>query len=378
MLLYCLVLIISAGCGGPSMKFQESQSDTELFEHAKTLYEQGEYRSALEYFIYVKENFLRSDYAGLSRFYAGQCYFELEKFDEAVIEYRSFLSFFPNDPNSATAQYRLGVSLFEQALGPDQDQSILQEAFTELLKVAEKYPEDADDVQNAETFLKKVRDRSAEHEYRVARFYRKEKRYKASKNRVLYLMKEYPGTSLYDDALYLLALNYLDLGQKEEGKACLLELLENYPAYEEREKARKRLGDLGEIFIPHSVASSDTAHGNADTSSQEEIPQKEEPIVELSNPETPLSSDSPSGESVGNTALEGYVVLIRDDQVFLNLIREDGVREGMVLEVLRDAKRVGVVRVLEIQEGFSLARIESIESGMTIREDDIVRVLGDE
>jgi outer membrane protein assembly factor BamD len=375
-LLMCgLMLIILAGCAS-SVKIQETQSDTELFEHAKTLYEQGEYKSALEYFLYVKENFLRSNYAGLTRFYAGQCYFDLEKFDEAIVEYRSFLSFFPSDPNAPAAQYKLGASLFELALGPERDQTTIQEALTELQKVAENYPENTEYVQKTEEYLKKVKDRIANYEFLVARFYRKEKRYRASNSRLLFLMKNYPETALYADALHMLALNYLDLDQREEGKDVLVELLEHYPNYEEREKARKKLAALGENYIPQPVEVSDMS--TEDSANRPALAQ-EAPIVDLPKPQGTLPPlETPSVEATSTNVPDGYVVLLRDEQVFINLIHEDGIREGMTLEVLRNARRVGTLRVIEVQEGFSIGQIESIEVNMAIREDDTVRVLGAE
>ncbi len=366
-LMCCLAFILAVGCG-PSVKIPETQSDTELFEYAKTLYDQENYETALEYFLYVKENFLRSSYAGLTRFYAGQCYVKLEKYDEAIVEYKSFLSFFPGDPNAPEAQFKLGVSLFQLALGPERDQTTVQDALAELRKIAENYPDNEEYIQKAEDFLKKVKDSVANYEYLVARFYRKEKRYKASNNRLLFLMKKYPETVLYDDALFMLAQNYLDLDLREEGKEVLLELLENYPSYEEQEKARKKLLALGETYTPQPVEAPEPVREGV------EVPQ-EEPVAELPKPQEPQHAEASASENALQHIPEGYVVLLRGEQVFINLIREDGIQEGMSLEVSREEQLVGSLRVVEVQEGFSICGIESLEQDMTIFEDDKVRVM---
>jgi len=372
-LLCCLALMVPAGCG-QSVKIPQDQSDTELFEHAKTLYEQADYATALEYFLYVKENFLRSSYAGLTRFYAGQCYFALEKYDEAIIEYKSFLSFFPGDPNAPEAQYKLGASLFELARGPELDQTTIQESLTEFQKVAENYPGNAEYIQKTEEFLKKVYDRIANYEYLVARFYRKEKHYTASNKRLLSLRKEYPGTSMDDDALFLLAQNYIDLENPDKAKEALLELLTTYPAFEEQERAREKFQDLGGGNIPEPVEMGDAVKEATDP--RGDVPQ-EEPLVELPNAQEPQRTETPaSSEEELRRIPEGYVVLLRDGQVFINLIHEDGIQEGMLLEVRRGALVVGTLRVVEVQEGFSMCEIESLEQGATIREDDTVRVAG--
>ena len=374
-LLICsLAILLAAGCS-QSVKIPESQSDTELFEQAKASYEQGEYKNALAYFLYVKENFLRSDYAGMTRFYAGQCYYELKNYDEAIIEYKSFISFFPSDPNAAEAQFKLGASLLQLARGPEVDQSTVEEAFAELKKVEENYPENEEIVQKTEDLLNRVKDKIANYEYLVARFYRKEKRYRASNSRILFLMKKYPDTSLYDDALFMMAKNYLDLDMREKGKDALLDLLENYPGYEEREKARKQLVSLGENYIPQVAEAS--APVSEETQTGQEAPQ-EEPIAKL--PKLPNAQDAepPVLEDALKDIPEGYVVLLRNEQVFINLIREDGIQEGMSLEVVRGTQTVGMLRIIEVQEGFSIGEIESLDKGMTIQEDDAVRVLNEQ
>ncbi len=113
-LLVCICL--GVGCGR-SLQELEGTSAEHIFQEGVAYYEQGDYKAALQRFQYVKDTFIRSPYAGPTRFYAGETYFALEKYEEAVIEYTSFLSFFPNDPNAVIAQYKLGLSYFEQIAG---------------------------------------------------------------------------------------------------------------------------------------------------------------------------------------------------------------------------------------------------------------------
>ena len=346
-----IYIAIVSGCGS-SVNISGNQTDVELFEQGKRYYEQGEYKKSLQYFLYVKDHFLRSSYAGITRFYAGESYFELEKYEDAVIEYKSFLSFFPTDPLAAAAQYKLGVSYLKQSLGPDRDQTMIHKALTELQNVRKNYPDNEEDVRKAEEQIQRTKNTMALHEFLVAEFYRKEKLYTSSNQRLIYLMKEYPESALNGDALFMLGINYLDLKQPEDAKAPFLRLLQYYPEHQDASQARKKLAKLGVTDIPEPVAQTRLVQ-NADTHSPEKTPS------EPTKPQPPSS-------------LRGYIVLKRDNIVFTDLIRDDGIREGAILEVYRKDELIGTIRIIEIQGGFSIGEIESLTSNMTIQEEDRV------
>jgi outer membrane protein assembly factor BamD len=342
---------ILAGCGG-STDFMESQTDTELFEQGKFYYEAGEYEEALQYFLYVKENFVRSPYAGITRFYAGECYFAQEEYEDAASEYQIFLAFFPNDPQAPAAQYKIGVSYLKQSHGPDRDQTKIHDALTELQKVQENYPDEEEFVQKAEAQIQKTKYELALHELLVATFYRKEKHYSSSNSRLDYLLKEYPETNLNSDALFYKGLNYLDLEQPEDAKASFLTLIQKYPESQYVSAAQRKLEKLGDLDISQPVRSN-----SSETTSNTVLSHKN-------------SSDSPKPQVL---SLEGYVVTVRDNTIFTNLIHDDGIREGMVLEIYRNDQHIGTIRITEVHDGFSIGEIESVVSGITIQEEDKVR-----
>lgn len=358
----CLALI--SACSS-SVKIPETYTDVELFEAGKSSFDQQEYKDALQYFLYVKDRFLRSPYAGVTRFYAGECYFNLEEYEEAIIEYKSFLSFFPNDPNAPEAQFKLGVSLLEQALGPERDQRTIKEAFVELQKVAVNYPDNEEFVEKAENVLHRVKDKIARYEFMVAKFYRREKLYEASNNRLLFLLEKYPESIWKDETLYMLGLNYLNLKETEKAREVFLQLWKEYPEHEESKDIRKKLAALGVSVLPDQ---------EVQTASVQELnpPSEEKPVAKsIDNPPNTVA-ESPSASTEQQADSEGYIVLRRDNLVFINLIREDGIEEEMLLEVYRGKQLVGTIRVFEIQEGFSIGEIVSLQGGRMIEEDDKV------
>lgn len=349
-----LLAVIGLTACAPSMEVPESLEGTEaeLTEQAKAYYDQKKYEEALGYFLYIKDHFPRGNSAGISRFYAGECYFALEQYEDAAAEYTSFRDFFPNDPLAAEAQYKLGVSRFEDALGPERDQSDLNDALAELQTVLEKYPENQAVVEKTQAKMLEVQGKLAEHEYLVARFYRIEKRYDASNARLRYIIEHYPQADILPDALLMSGENYLKLDRPELAKEVFLQITQKYPSSEESKSAQKYLEKLGVTAFPAPVAEPAPA-------------EMLEPAE--STPETVVAP--PAGGF-----REGYVVLVRDQKISINLIRADGIQPGMMLDVYRGDQLIGAIRLTDVQDGFSIGTIESLAPGANIAEDDRVVV----
>jgi len=253
--------------------------------------------------------------------------------------------------NASAAQYKLGVSYLKQSRGPDRDQTMLHKALTELEKVREKYSDQKEYVKQAEEQIRETKRELALHEFLVATFYRKANHYASSNHRLDYLMREYPASPLIGDALFYQGLNYLDLQQPENAKTSFLQLIQRYPENRYAADAQKHLAKLGVTDIVQPLRPTPSATDAARVLSQ---PKSSEPTRPQRSP------------------IAGYVVTIRDNTVFTNLIRDDGIQEGMVLEIQRDNKLIGAIRITEIHDGFSAAKIESTVAGMTIQEEDQV------
>lgn len=336
--IFCIGMLM--GCSTALEKAAETQNDAELFEAGKALYDQGTYKQALDYFLYVKEHFIRSAYAGAARFYAGNSYFAREDYEEAAIEYESFLLFFPEDPLAPEAQFKLGASYFEQSKGPERDQSMLHSALEAFQKVQTLYPDAPQTyIQQADEYLYKTRSELARHEYMIGLFYRKERDYKASNLRFAYLIMEYPESDVVGDALYNQGRNYLDLEQPEQAAASFSQFIQNYPEHPSAPDARLRLKNLGGSAIQNSST------------------------ITESTPPTSFSTSSP---------LNGSILTLRDSTVTTDLLRDDGLQEAMRLKVYRGETEIGIIRITAIYDGFSIGEIESLLPGMMVQEDDRV------
>jgi outer membrane protein assembly factor BamD len=339
----CMIWLISVMCLGialgcaPTLEERfAAQTDTDLFEQGKALYDQGNYKQALDYFLYVKEHFIRSQYAGPARFYAGGSYFVRKDYEDAALEYESFLLFFSNDPLAAEARFNLGVSYFEQAKGPERDQEMLQKALEKFQTLYDSASEQDIYASKATDYIKKTRIELARHEYGVGVFYRKEKQYGASNRRLTYLIQEYPESDMLADAWYTQGLNYVDLQQSEDAQEAFLQVIEAFPAHPFASEAQQQLEKLG---VP----------------APSPIPSSVEPL-----------------ETVPESAIEGTILTVRDTTITTDLLADDGINEGMQLRVYRQNTLVGTIRITALYDGFSSAEIESLTPGMAIQADDRV------
>src|SRR6185436_7652380 len=88
-------------------------------------------------------------------------------------------------------QYMVGMSLFQQALSPDRDQALTNQAIGEFKKVETIYPTSTS-IPEANRKIVECHDRLAEHERLVGHFYQKRKRYNAAIDRYRSILDKYP------------------------------------------------------------------------------------------------------------------------------------------------------------------------------------------
>ncbi len=135
---------------------------------------------------------------------------------QAEIEYKDFITFFPNMPEAAEAQLKIANIHYQQMEKPDRDYTHAMRAEEEYRQLIMQFP-DSKLVPQAKQRLREVQEVIAEREYRVGRFYYLRQSYPAAIARLKSLADKYPLYSKADEALYL-------LGQSYEGEINMLRL----------------------------------------------------------------------------------------------------------------------------------------------------------
>jgi len=133
---------------------------------------------------------------------------------QAEIEYKDFITFFPNMPEAAEAQLKIANIHYQQMEKPDRDYTHAVRAEQEYRQLIMQWP-DSKLVPDAKQRLREVQEVIAQREFGVGRFYYLRQSYPAAVARLRSLVEKYPLYSRADDALYL-------LGQCYEGETALV------------------------------------------------------------------------------------------------------------------------------------------------------------
>jgi outer membrane protein assembly factor BamD len=119
---------------------------------------------------------------------------------QAESEYRDFCVFFPNAPEAAEAQMRIGDIYFRQMDKPDRDYSKALNAETEYRRMITDYP-DSKLVPQAKQRLREVQEVLAQREADIAAFYATRNNFAATIARYQTVVDTYPLYSHMDDTL---------------------------------------------------------------------------------------------------------------------------------------------------------------------------------
>jgi len=142
---------------------------------------------------------------------------------QAEIEYKDFITFFPNMPEAAEAQLKIANIHYQEMEKPDRDYTHAVRAEDEYRQLIMQFP-DSKLVPEAKQRLREVQEVIAEREYDVGRFYYLRESYPAAIARLRSLVDKYPLYSKADEALYL-------LGQSYEGEINMIRARPNCIAF---------------------------------------------------------------------------------------------------------------------------------------------------
>jgi outer membrane protein assembly factor BamD len=149
------------------------------------------YDDAIETFEKVRDRYPYSDQALLAQLKVADAYFFKKKYDEAIQAYREFEKLHPTNKAVAYCIFREGQSYYRQRSTIDRDQTYTQKAIAEFKRLKQKFP-NSEYITKADFYLTRCRKDLAEHEFYVAEFYYRTKRYQAAIDRYQALTQDYP------------------------------------------------------------------------------------------------------------------------------------------------------------------------------------------
>ena len=205
------VAIALGACGGTREDPILQLSSEEALAEGKKLMAEGKWNPARKYFLHAFEVEPNSATGREGLLLAADCYFKAGGTDnliKAEARYRDFVNRFPTSEHAAYAQFQIGLSLAKRLAKPDRDQSIAKQALAALEDVERFYPT-SEFAAQAKAEADNVRGRLAEHDYIVGRFYERYGMPNSAIDRYVYLLDNYPAYPDRDKVLYHLCEAYL-------------------------------------------------------------------------------------------------------------------------------------------------------------------------
>jgi outer membrane protein assembly factor BamD len=151
---------------------------------------------------------------------------------QAEAEYKDFILFYPNMEEAAEAQYKICSMQYQQMDKSDRDPVHARMAEAECKDVLQKWP-NSKFAPDATKMLLEVQEVLADAEMKVGQFYAKKggNGYFSSANRLNAMVDQYPLYSQADEALWLAADDYNQMGDKYENKQAEMytRIVRDYP-----------------------------------------------------------------------------------------------------------------------------------------------------
>ena len=229
---FCVLCVCFAlaACGGQKSAEvdYEDRPVEEIYNKAFEELERGNLILAAGEFDEVERQHPYSLWARRAMVMAAYTYYLQNKYDEAIITARRFLSLYPGNTQAPYAYYLIAMSYYERIADVKRDQSTTRHARDALLDIVRRYP-DSDYARDAALKLDLTHDHLAGGEMDVGRYYLNKGQFLAAAGRFRSVIENYPRTTHVPEALHRLTEVYLSLGVESEARVAAAVLGHNFP-----------------------------------------------------------------------------------------------------------------------------------------------------
>jgi len=203
--------------------------------------EREDYLLAIEAFTRVTMVSPLGDWADDALVGLGDAHRAIGEYAIAEEEYRRLVSDYPRSPLVPEAEYKVGLSYYEQSLPAELDQSMTRSAIDQFDRFVEAYPS-SDLVPDARQRITELRARLASKEFAAAMLYVKLRDPKAARLYLEAVVADYPDTDWARRALLEIARSHASEGATALADQAYDRVMELYPGTEEAASARAEKG----------------------------------------------------------------------------------------------------------------------------------------
>src|ERR1700735_5416122 len=179
------------------------QPDKELFDKALVAMKKGKFDVARLDLQTLLNTYPESEYQMRAKLAVGDSWFKeggTAALTQAEAEYKDFITFFPNAPEAAEAQMKVGDIYYQQMEKPDRDYLNAQRAEQEYRNMINLFP-DSTLVPRAKQKLRDVQEVLAERESEIGLYYESRENFSAAIARLQTVNDTYPLFSRSDQVL---------------------------------------------------------------------------------------------------------------------------------------------------------------------------------
>jgi outer membrane protein assembly factor BamD len=214
-----LTVSLLGGCSiGKLFATQEKpKTVADLMEQGEKLFDQGRYAESGEVFQTIKDRYPYSGYAAIAEVRLADGHYERREFEDAFIVYDDFERLHPKNERIPYVMYQKGMCEFEQITAMDREQSHAIRSRREFLRLIRRFPENVY-AGKAKKHLRQALRYLTEYELSVGHFYFKMGEYEAALNRYTNLIKHYPDTGYYHEALDYISKCHERIDQEKTAK----------------------------------------------------------------------------------------------------------------------------------------------------------------
>ncbi len=268
-----ILLMLTAACtnkkvNNPLANVGSKQPDKVLFDRAMEQMKHNRFDQARMILQTLINTYPDSEYIARAKLAVGDSWYAeggTTSLAQAELEYKDFITFFPNMPEAAEAQLKIANIHYQQMEKPDRDFTHAMRAEEEYRQLILQFP-DSKLVPEAKQRLLEVQEVLAQREFQIGRFYYMRNSYPAGIARLQSVVERYPLYSGADEALFLLGQCYEgeianvrnapmrgSNAQSEAAKARMIQaftnnaadaysrILTRYPMMDRAEDAKRRL-----------------------------------------------------------------------------------------------------------------------------------------
>ena len=242
-LILSLLIFSFLSCSKDKNVLQPPSSKEEaliVYQEALQALKEGQYFIASEKFDQSESLLPQTEWAAKSSLMSSYCLYNMNFYDEAVLNLKRFTKIYPSDENLDYAYYLLAIINYDQILDEKKDIQPLINSKETIEEFLEKYP-DTDYAMDLKFKYDLVINQIAAKEISIARYYIQNEKWIPAINRLKIIVKDYDKTIFVEEALFRLVEIYYTLGLDSEAKAAAVLLGYNYNSSEWYEKSYKIL-----------------------------------------------------------------------------------------------------------------------------------------